>query len=37
MDGHTDKTTKRAVAEKRQAERKIQGNRRDRRPGAAGR
>jgi hypothetical protein len=31
MDGQTDKLTKRKIAETRQAERKIQGNRRDRR------
>jgi hypothetical protein len=33
MDVYTDKSTKRTVAETRQAERKIQGNRRDRRSG----
>lgn len=36
MDGHTDTQTERTVAEKRQAERKLQGNRRDRRPGTVG-
>jgi len=37
MDRYTDKSTKRTVAETRQAKRKIQENRRDRRPGTAGR
>ena len=37
MEGYTDKSTKRPVAEIRQAKRKIQENRRDRRHETAGR